>query len=119
MGAADLVAESEVREAALEAGGLVAPSTRGPWVTDRLYFSHSGEELPILRHWQTWVPAPLALRYVLEDARHALAPGSLEIHLRALSLLYRWAETDGGLGNFEAFLMGGGLLKVEQFQALR
>ena len=119
MGAADAIAEVDAQREVLAAGEMATPSIRGPWVTDRLYFPHSGEELPILRHWKTWVPAPLVLRYALEDARHALAPGSLEIHLRALTLLYRWAETDAGLGNFEGFLTRGGLLKVEEFRALR
>jgi hypothetical protein len=97
----------------------VSTPTIGPWVTDRLFFPHSGEELPILRHWKSWVPAPLVLRYVLETARHRLAPGSLELHLRALGLMFRWSETEAGLGNFESHLQCGGLLKVEQFKALR
>jgi len=81
------------------------------WVVERL--DVDGEELPILRHAYTWLPAPIALRYALRT-RYRLGPASLAIHLRAVAILYSWAESEEGVGDFEDFLRSGRILTRDQ-----
>jgi integrase len=77
------------------------------WVVERL--DVDGEELPILRHAETWLPAPIALRYALRT-RYRLGPASLAGHLRGVAILYSWAESEEGVGDFEDFLTSGRIL---------
>jgi integrase len=81
------------------------------WVVERL--DVDGEELPILRHAKTWLPAPIALRYVLW-ARFRMGAASLTNDLRAIAILYNWAEATEGIGDFEDFLMSGQILTRDQ-----
>lgn len=81
------------------------------WVVERL--DVDGEELPILRHADTWLPAPIALRYALRT-RYRLGPASLAGHLRAVAILYSWAESEEGVGDFEDFLRSGRILSRDQ-----
>jgi integrase len=81
------------------------------WVVERL--DVDGEELPILRHAKTWLPAPIALRYALRT-RYRLGPASLADHLRGVSILYSWAESEEGVGDFEDFLTSGRILTRDQ-----
>jgi integrase len=83
------------------------------WVVERL--DVDGEELPILRHAKTWLPAPIALRYVLRT-RFRLGPASLANDLRAIAILYNWAEATEGIGDFEDFLTSGQVLTSDQLQ---
>ncbi len=83
------------------------------WVVERL--DVDGEELPVLRHTKTWLPAPIALRYVLRT-RFRLGPASLTNHLRAIAILYNWAEATEGVGYFEDFLTSGRILTGDQLQ---
>lgn len=81
------------------------------WVVERL--DVDGEELPVIRHAETWLPAPIALRYALR-ARYRLGPASLADHLRAVAILYSWAEVEEGVGDFEDFLRSGRTLTRDQ-----
>jgi integrase len=81
------------------------------WVVERLDID--GEELPVIRHAETWLPAPIALRYVLRT-RFRLGPASLINNLRAITILYNWAEIIEGVGNFEDFLTSGKVLSRDQ-----
>lgn len=85
------------------------------WVVERLDIK--GEELPILRHAHSWIPAPLALRYVLRT-RFALSPSSLFSELRGICILYNWAESVSGIGNIEAFLTAGHMLDKNELMQL-
>lgn len=84
------------------------------WVVERL--DVDGEELPILRHAITWLPAPIALRYVLW-ARFRVGAASLTNDLRAIAILYNWAEATEGIGDLEDFLTSGQILTSEQLQS--
>jgi hypothetical protein len=81
------------------------------WVVERLDID--GEELPVIRHKETWLPAPIALRYVLRT-RFRLGPASLINDLRAVAILYNWADATEGIGDFEDFLTSGQLLDRDQ-----
>ena len=81
------------------------------WFVERLDID--GEELPVIRHLKTWLPAPVALRYVLRT-RFRLGPVSLTYDLRAITILYNWAEVTEGVGNFEDFLTSGHVLNRDQ-----
>ena len=85
------------------------------WVVERLDID--GEELPILRHAETWLPAPIALRYALRT-RFKLGPASLTYYLRAIAILYNWAESTEGIGDFEDFLTSGHVLSRDQLLTL-
>ncbi len=81
------------------------------WVVERLNIE--GEELPVIRHRETWLPAPIALRYALRT-RFRLGPASLTNDLRAIAILYNWAEATEGVGDFEDFLTSGQVLNRDQ-----
>jgi integrase len=81
------------------------------WLVERLDIE--GEELPVIRHIKKWLPAPVALRYVLRT-RFRLGPVSLTNDLRAITILYNWAEITEGVGNFEDFLTSGRILNRDQ-----
>ncbi len=85
------------------------------WVVERLDID--GEELPIIRHKETWLPAPIALRYALRT-RFRLGPVSLTYNLRAIAILYNWAEATEGVGDFEDFLTSGRILSRDQLLTL-
>lgn len=85
------------------------------WVVERL--DVDGEELPVIRHAETWLPAPIALRYVLRT-RFRLGPASLTNHLRAITIVYNWAEATEGVGYFEDFLTSGQILTRDQLLTL-
>lgn len=85
------------------------------WVVERL--DVDGEELPVIRHAETWLPAPIALRYSLR-ARFRLGPASLTNDLRAIAILYNWAEATEGVGPFEDFLTSGRILCGDQLSNL-
>ncbi|HEY0100344.1 MAG TPA: site-specific integrase [Pyrinomonadaceae bacterium] len=84
------------------------------WVVERL--DVDGEELPILRHAEMWLPAPIALRYALW-ARFRVGPSSLTNDFRAIAILYNWAEATEGIGYFEDFLTSGRVLTRDQLLA--
>jgi integrase len=81
------------------------------WVVERLDID--GEELPVIRHVNTWLPAPVALRYALRT-RFRIGPVALTNDLRAITILYNWAEATEGVGNFECFLTSGHILNKDQ-----
>jgi Phage integrase family len=81
------------------------------WVVERL--DVDGEELPVIRHAETWLTAPIALRYALRT-RFRLGAASLINDLRAIAILYNWAEADEGIGDFEDFLTSGQILNKDQ-----
>jgi hypothetical protein len=81
------------------------------WVVERLDID--GEEFPVIRHKESWLPAPIALRYVIRT-RFRLGPASLINDLRAIAILYNWAEATQGIGDFEDFLTSGQLLDRDQ-----
>jgi len=81
------------------------------WVVERLNID--GEEIPVIRHAETWLPAPVALRYALRT-RLRLGPASLTSELRAIAILYNWAEATEGVGDFEDFLTSGQILDWDQ-----
>ncbi|MET0624896.1 MAG: hypothetical protein ABW250_18250, partial [Pyrinomonadaceae bacterium] len=85
------------------------------WVVERL--DVDGEELPIIRHAETWLPAPIALRYALRT-RFRLGPAALTNDLRAIAILYNWAEATKGIGYFEDFLTSGQILSRDQLANL-
>lgn len=90
---------------------LLARQVPTMWVVERL--DVDGEELPVLRHAKTWLPAPIALRYVLRT-RFRLGPASLTNDLRAIAILYNWSEATEGVGDFEYFLTSGHILSRDQ-----
>lgn len=85
------------------------------WVVERLDID--GEELPVIRHASTWLPAPVALRYVLRT-RFDLGPAQLTADIRAVAILYNWSVGSADIGNFEAFLTSGEFLSREQLKCL-
>ncbi|MCA1565741.1 MAG: site-specific integrase [Acidobacteria bacterium] len=85
------------------------------WVVERL--DVDGEELPVIRHAKMWLPAPVALRYALRT-RYRIGPAALTNELRAVAILYNWAEATEGVGPFEDFLTSGRLLSVAQLSNL-
>lgn len=85
------------------------------WVVERLDIN--GEEVPVLRHRQTWMPAPIALRYLLRT-RFGLGAASLTYDMRALAVLYNWAEGLEDIGDLENFLTSGRFLSEEQLRQL-
>ena len=85
------------------------------WVVERL--DVDGEELPVIRHAETWLPALIALRYCLRT-RFRLGPASLTNDLRAIAILYNWAEATEGVGPFEDFLTSGRILSKDQLSNL-
>src|SRR5215213_4248054 len=89
--------------------------TPAQWVVERLDID--GEELPIIRHASTWLPAPVALRYMLRT-RFAVGPAQLTTDMRAIALLYNWSKNVAGVGSFEAFLTAGKFLSREHLRLL-
>lgn len=85
------------------------------WVVERLNIN--GEELPVIRHAESWLPAPVALRYSLRT-RFLLGASTLTAEMRAISIAYNWAENVEGIGNLEDFLTSGRVLSREQLQQL-
>jgi hypothetical protein len=85
------------------------------WVVERLDID--GEELPVIHHACTWLPAPVALRYVLRT-RFSVGPAQLTADMRAVAILYNWSEGSADVGNFEAFLTSGKFLSREQLKHL-
>lgn len=85
------------------------------WVVERI--DSDGEELPIVRHAATWLPAPIPLRYVVRE-RHRLGPAQLIADMRAVAILYNWAEVAAGVGDLEAFLTAGRFLSRGQLEDL-
>jgi hypothetical protein len=85
------------------------------WVVERL--DVDGEELPVIRHADTWLLAPVALRYALR-MRFRLGASSLTNHLRAIANFYNWAEANEGVGDFEDFLTSGQILSNDQLLTL-
>jgi integrase len=59
-----------------------------------LPIAHStGETLPTLVRRSDWIPARVATRWVVRRRRFECMPSTLGHDLRALALLYEWAET--------------------------
>lgn len=85
----------------------------GVWVVERL--DVDGEELPVIRHTRTWLPAPIALRHAFRT-RYRLGTASLATYLRAAAILYSRAESEEGAGNFKAFLTSGRILTRDQLE---
>lgn len=85
------------------------------WVVERI--DVDGEELPVVRHATTWLPAPIALRYVLRT-RFSVGPAQLTADMRAVAILYNWSEGSAGVGGFEAFLTSGNFLSREHLKSL-
>lgn len=81
------------------------------WVVERL--DVDGEELPVIRHAETWLPAPIAMSYAIRT-RFRLGAASLTNDFRAITILYNWAEATGGVGDFEDFLTSGQVLTRDQ-----
>jgi hypothetical protein len=86
-----------------------------PWVVERLDID--GQELPVVRHAESWLPAPLALRYALRT-RFRLGASSLLVDMRAIAHAYNWSETVAEIGNLENFLVSGQVLSRDQLQSL-
>jgi hypothetical protein len=85
------------------------------WVVERI--DVDGEELPMVRHAVTWLPAPVALRYALRT-RFSVGSAQLTADIRAIAILYNWSECPAGVGGFEAFLTSGNFLSREQLKSL-
>lgn len=81
------------------------PYPDGPWEVEVVTLDH-GERLPVIRHRRTWQPAPLALRYVLNQ-RARLRPGSLVNEVRGLCALYNWGAHEAGVGLLDDWLARG------------
>lgn len=97
-----------------------AAECSAPYVVELLRFDHTGEEVAVLRD-ANWMTPPVALRYAAQELRHRHGPGSQAAQLRAVRLLYAWAEAPdrGALGHFERFLTSGQRLTVEQLKSLK
>ncbi len=95
---------------------LISPITSPPtWVVERLDID--GEELPVVRHASTWLPAPVVLRYVLR-IRHDIGPAQLTTYMRAVAILYNWLENIADIGNFDVFLTSGKFLSRQHLKHL-
>jgi hypothetical protein len=53
----------------------------------------TGETLPTLVRNSDWIPARVATRWAVRRRRFECMPNTLAHNLRALALLYEWAET--------------------------
>ncbi|GLC25286.1 tyrosine-type recombinase/integrase [Roseisolibacter agri] len=81
------------------------PSPDGMWEVEMVRLDH-GERLPVIRNSRTWLPAPLALRYVLSQ-RPRLRPGSLANDVRGVCALYNWAAQERTVGFLDDWLARG------------
>ena len=54
---------------------------------------NTGETLPTLVRNSAWIPARVATRWAVRRRRFECMPNTLAHNLRALALLYEWAET--------------------------
>jgi hypothetical protein len=79
-------------------------NSRNVWRVERL--NSRGEELPVIRHIESWHLAPLALRYFLRT-RFYLGPNSLTRDAHVVALAYNWAEEAAEIGNLEEFILSG------------
>ena len=94
-----------------EEGYELISTSRDVWKVERLNID--GEELPVIRHADSWHPAPLALRYILRT-RFSLGLNSLMRDAYAICLTYNWAEGIDEIGNLEEFLISGHTLDRSQ-----
>lgn len=88
----------------------------GPYAVVTAYVEATGEELPTLVQEKTWLPLPLASRWVVTTRRHR-AVSTLRRDVTALLSLYGWAEgeMDDGL---ESRLESGGQLQLDELYQL-
>ncbi len=75
------------------------------------------EVLPTLIDAETWLPPSMALRWAVRARRWECMPNTLAGNLRALGLLYRWADAHLGQ-DLDAFLENGGFLTGSQIDSL-
>ncbi|MQA91961.1 MAG: hypothetical protein GEU90_17355 [Gemmatimonas sp.] len=89
-------------------------------VTTRL---PGGEEVPTLVAASTWLPARVALRYVMRERRLRVMPNTIRNELYAIARIYRWYWNEHQKGlqtreDFDDFLVAGSVLTARQLDAL-
>ena len=52
----------------------------------------TGEGLPLLVDWSTWLPVSLAMRWVVFARRYECAESTLRTNLAGIAVLYRWGD---------------------------
>jgi hypothetical protein len=93
----------------------LSPLPQKVWTVERLNIQ--GEELPVIRHAESWHLAPLALRYVLRT-RFYLGLNSLLRDVYSVAHAYNWGEQVEGVGDLEEFLVSGRTLNRGQLLQL-
>ena len=83
----------------------------------RLESPSGSEVLPTLIDADTWLPPSMALRWVMRSRRWECMPSTLSGNLRAVALLYQWADLSLG-HDLDAFLDEGALLTGAQIDSL-
>lgn len=76
----------------------------------------SGERLPCLVDYETWLPARVATRWAMRYRRYHTQSSTLAGDLRILGSLYTWARTSGGF-DLDDYLTQGNILTPRQIEA--
>lgn len=83
----------------------------------RLNGPSGSEVLPTLVDAETWLPPAMALRWVVRSRRWECMPNTLAGNLRAIGLLYQWADAHLGQ-DLDAFVESGATLTGGQLDSL-
>ncbi len=84
----------------------------GPYSVIRARVEATGEDLPTLVQAATWLPLPLASRWVITERRYVGAANTIANDLSGLRFLYGWADTALPAGLEDVLLTGGRLSPV-------
>jgi integrase len=77
----------------------------------------SGERLPCLVDATTWIPARVALRWVMRYRRYRVQSSTLAANLRVLGKVYKWTQETAGFG-LDDRLTGGRTLQNREIESL-
>ena len=77
----------------------------------------SGERLPCLVDATTWIPARVALRWVMRYRRYRVQSSTLAAYLRVLGKVYKWTQETAGF-DLDDLLTGGRTLQNREIESL-
>jgi len=77
----------------------------------------SGERLPCLVDATTWIPARVALRWIMRYRRYRVQSSTLAANLRVLGKVYKWTQETAGFG-LDDRLTGGRTLQNREIESL-